>query len=559
MNDVDIVARAERIRDHRFTGYTNNMLADEIELFKTGRGIAGLSDAVAALKAVAQALSETDETLRTELAELGVEWSSVAGEQAASAVEREAEFSEEANEKVSSSAERIFAQGEAFNRTRHSLPEPQELRDSTEGYRISDFALSLIGFETDHVRKLERAVEAREQALQALNDYAKESGDNLLEAPELRAPDRFVAEISAPVPESIDAGGEPADTTAAASASGTAAPVASGAPPASGVSAQSGTGASGAVTPSSAAAPVTGAPLPGGTPPTSSGGRAVSPPVSGSQGTGSAFPSGATGSPSAPGAGAAGGVPGYVGGVRGPEDAGRSQRVPTGQQGSTGSVPPGSQDIRATGSDRLAKPPAGVGGGSAGPVGSTPNTGGVPGKPAPGGPEGTPPGKPAPGEPGEAGEALLGEGMSTGAVQPQSGSAPDGDIGAASGSEARGGPSLNDIGGGIAALGAGGIAGALSGGERSGRGVGRSAPGAARSPHPLSVGDLPEEEARVQRSSERLNPGGAGRRDAFLEKAMPGEEDDEHVRRFGVDDNDLFTDQRMVTPDVIGDDGSDGQ
>src|SRR5690606_41801944 len=100
MNDVDIVAQAERIRDHRFTGYTNNMLAQEIELFKNGRGIAGLSEAVAALKAVAQALSETDDTLRTELAKLGVEWSSTAGARAASAVEREAEFSEEANQRA---------------------------------------------------------------------------------------------------------------------------------------------------------------------------------------------------------------------------------------------------------------------------------------------------------------------------------------------------------------------------------------------------------------------------------------------------------------------------
>ncbi|EHY89506.1 hypothetical protein [Saccharomonospora azurea] len=90
--------------------------------------------------------------------------------------------------------------------------------------------------------------------------------------------------------------------------------------------------------------------------------------------------------------------------------------------------------------------------------------------------------------------------------------------------------------------------------------MGRSAPGAQISPRPLAVGDLPEEEAKVQRSSERLNPGATPRKEAFLEKAVPGEEEDgEQVRRFAVEDEDLFTDQRMVAPDVIGDDGSDGR
>lgn len=561
MNDVDIVAQAERIRDHRFTGYTNNMLAQEIELFKNGRGIAGLSEAVAALKAVAQALSETDDTLRTELAKLGVEWSSTAGERAASAVEREAEFSEEANQKVNHSAELIFAQGEAFNRTLHSLPEPEELRGATGDYNVSDFSFSLLGFETDHVRKLKRVMEARAQALQALDTYARESGEKLLEVPELRAPDRFIAEISQPVPESIDAGGAPGDATATASASKAAGPTTSTAPvapPSSGAAQSSTTGSGSAVAPSSAAAPVTGAPLPGaGTSVPSSGARAVTPPSPGTSAPGAASNS-ATGPSSVSGAaGATGGAPiGYAGGVRGPEDASRSQRAPAGQQGVGNPAVPGGQDMRAAGSDRMAKSPAGVGGASAGSVGSAPHTGGgVSGKPVSGGPGGTSLGKPAPDGP----EALLGRGMSTGAVQPPPNPVSGGAVGETSETTAHSGPSLNDIGGGIAALGAGGIAGALSGGDRSGRGVGRSAPGAARSPHPLSVGDLPEEEARVQRSSERLNPDGTGRRNAFLEKAVPGEEDDEHVRRFGVDDNDLFTDQRMVAPDVIGEDSSDGQ
>jgi hypothetical protein len=63
------------------------------------------------------------------------------------------------------------------------------------------------------------------------------------------------------------------------------------------------------------------------------------------------------------------------------------------------------------------------------------------------------------------------------------------------------------------------------------------------------------------RNSERLRPqtekGSAG----FMEQAAPrgtgGEEDPEHVRRFGIDDKDLFTDQRMVSPELIGDGNTD--
>lgn len=103
-------------------------------------------------------------------------------------------------------------------------------------------------------------------------------------------------------------------------------------------------------------------------------------------------------------------------------------------------------------------------------------------------------------------------------------------------------------------MGAGGVAGALSGsGERQGRGVGRSAPGAARSPRPLAVGDLAEEEDRVVRNSERLAQPSPPH-DDLLTPAATREEDDDAVRRFGVDDSDLFADQRRVAPDVIGDD-----
>lgn len=209
--------------------------------------------------------------------------------------------------------------------------------------------------------------------------------------------------------------------------------------------------------------------------------------------------------------------------------------------------------------------PGKLGGGVPGAVqGATPGTPGTPGVPG-----ATPPpaaglvgGKPAaPGGGAASDDQQLARGKSVGAgpqpASPVTGSAGGGGFGA----PPRAGASFNDLGAGAAAIGAGGVAGALSGdGERRGRGVGRSAPGAARSPHQLAMGDLPEEEARAQRNSQRLAPGSEPRRGGYLEKASGPEEDElGHVRRFGVEDSDLFTDQRMVSPDVIGDDDTDGR
>ncbi len=546
MNDVDIVAQAARIRDHRFTGYTNAMLADEIELMRSGQGVSGLSEAVAALKAVARALEDTDDTLRTQLARLGIEWESDAGREAASAVHSEADFSREAGEKVNDSAERVFAQGEAFNRAVHSLPDPAVLRAPVPEPGIADFAFSLLGFESDHVRRLEQSLEAREQAIQALDTYARQSGENLLGVPELGPPERLVAKVPERVPESIDAGGGPFGATSAANASavpvspgsGSSGSTASG-PSAATSSAPSASSASsapvGVVTPSSVAAPSSEAPSSGRA--TGSGGRFVgqsspAPSPSGTTPSGAAPPSAGTVVPPA----AAAGTAGLVG-------AGRGTDSPRARQGAAGQVMSGASGGQDTGGVGRSARPTPVGGGSPGAVGAAPHSGGgAVGKPAP-----TPL------------DAQLARGLTSGAVAPAPSPASGGSADDTPRST-RDGLSVNDVGGGIAALGAGGVAGALSSAERSGRGVGRSAPGAQVSPRPLSVGDLPEEEARVQRSSERLNPGASTRRDTFLEKAVPGEDaEGEHVRRFAVEDDDLFTDQRMVAPDVIGDDGSDGR
>jgi len=116
------------------------------------------------------------------------------------------------------------------------------------------------------------------------------------------------------------------------------------------------------------------------------------------------------------------------------------------------------------------------------------------------------------------------------------------------------GATPGDIGAGAAAIGAGVAGGALSGDKDRERRDKSQPKGPVR---PLPVGELPEEEAVALRKSEQISPKQKPGEAKFLSEAAPQEDDAEHVRRYGVDDQDLFADQRMVSPDVLGDHGGD--
>lgn len=113
-----------------------------------------------------------------------------------------------------------------------------------------------------------------------------------------------------------------------------------------------------------------------------------------------------------------------------------------------------------------------------------------------------------------------------------------------------------------------------TGGAAGGAGVppgdrpaGRSATGPGRGAVPpgrgVPVGGVPDEEARAARNAEKfgarsgrpassiMQPAAAGGRSA------DGEDDQEHVRRYGIDSGDVFDDERVVAPESIGDEPDD--
>ncbi|CRK60468.1 PREDICTED: hypothetical protein [Alloactinosynnema sp. L-07] len=86
---------------------------------------------------------------------------------------------------------------------------------------------------------------------------------------------------------------------------------------------------------------------------------------------------------------------------------------------------------------------------------------------------------------------------------------------------------------------------------------GRAARAAARGGVP--IGDLPDDEARAARNAERhgARPGraaGSLMQPAAAGAGAPGEDDDEHVRKYGIDSDDVFGDDRLVIPPVLGQD-----
>ncbi|WP_435119408.1 PPE domain-containing protein [Amycolatopsis thermoflava] len=508
----DIPTLVAKLRDQRFDGYQPEQLAQVVEKFRDGAGPSGITGAVEALKSISGALADTEEALRTQLKALGVEWQSRAAGQASSVVAREAGFSGEATAKVEQAAQIMYEQAEAFTRTRNKLPAPEDLRKAG-GYTFGDTVFSLFGFETDHAADVRTAEEAKAQAVDALNAYAHDSGNYLgststVDAPApvslLSAPGTgVVAGIggsSAPVPSLPDT----APTQAQGTKDVTPARVDTPTPP-MGVPAA----------PAAGAAPIAGV-APTGAGGGTTAGRPASTAPTGSVAGGSGSPGGAgfagerraSGSPESK---TAGGQSGAATGGRALPNTGSAVGA---RPGSTGQ--PGAGQIH------------GAGGRSAAVPGGNPGSGFSAATPA---------------------EEALGRGRSAGAMPPSTTSPNAVGPGFAA---VRAPSGLSGLAEAAPALGAAGASGALAGeGERQSR-VGRNTAG--NRIHQIPSDDLPEEEeARLARRGGHT-PDSATTR-SILEPAAPqdGEEDAGHVRRFGVDDNDLFTDRRDVSPDTIGD------
>ncbi|MGW4394284.1 hypothetical protein ACWEHA_03280 [Amycolatopsis nivea] len=530
---MEISELAGRIRDHRFDGWTDTAIADEIEKFGTGDGIASIATAVEALREIATALAGTDHTLRDQLAKLGVEWQSQAGGQAGQVLSDQAGFSHDAMQKVTHTAEMLFAQGEAFNRTKYKLPDPAAVRKGAESLTLVDSVASFLGFETDHAAQVQAADNARGQAVEALNAYAQQSGENLLSTEPLSQPQSLTMVQPGSGPSPVDRAAAAVEVTpdgqvrpAAASVKSQyvpppppppAPPVVDPPTPAYGTASQ-------APAPRPVAPVVAASYVPPSSPPPAGWEKGPAP---------HGNPPQSVGSTNRPGIPCAPSTSGGSGGTRVPGGPGQSGTfLPTGPRGTSGGSETGPVNRATVGSSESLGSTSGSGRSASGLGG---NPGGAAGGSYPGG--------------GQENQALQ-RGRLVGSA-PQVPPPPVAETSGNAPVPRAGGASAGEIGAGAAALGAGVAGGALSGDrERQGRAQDGQPKGPVR---PLPVDELPEEEAVALRKAEQIAPKSGGGDAKYLSEAAPQESDDEHVRRFGVDDKDLFADGRMVTRDVLGD------
>ncbi|MPY77905.1 MAG: hypothetical protein GEV04_05300 [Actinophytocola sp.] len=495
----------DKVRQLRFEGYTVGMLALEIDLLREGRGTDSMSHAVNALASVAAALGNTDDTLRAELGRLGVEWYSEASSIAQSVMQTSADFAADATGKLNEASQAVFGLSEAFQRALNTLPDSQTLREGAEGLSTMDVLADLIGHETDHAAKVRAASVVRDQAVDALNQLASTCAEELGGVRQLGEPGAIVLDQGPLPPEQPDDGSEAGYQTMAAAAESVSGPVA---PPGGLPTAPVNAGP-----PPSSDAPSGANTTTGGRPQGGSGPGAGS---SGSSDGGGRQPSDGDGS---------GQGPGPVGGVTDPL-TGSGGSGSGGGAATIGGSGGGMSTATGGGASGIA---AGIAAAAGTPLGGTTTTLGVGGMTA----------------------ELLPTGSLSGAM-PQSPTqitlAPHG-VTAVPLADADG------IAATAVAVGAAGVAGVMSAEpERERRGNRYDVEDDTdETRHEFDVGVI-EDEAEADAVAE-IEPDAGPDTPAYLEHAAPHGPDD-RVRTHGIDDADLFADDRMVARDTIGEDAS---
>jgi hypothetical protein len=163
------------IGDYRFEGFSNQELATMVDQVRQGPGSASMNRAVDALTAIANSLKETDQTLRTELGKIGVDWQGDSSQNAAVVMTDSAQYGGQANGTITTSAGAVNSQGSDFSRARNSSPESGKLRGAKD-YNLVD---NLLAHTTDHSKEVEQTQAARQQAVDSMNGYANSSRQNL--------------------------------------------------------------------------------------------------------------------------------------------------------------------------------------------------------------------------------------------------------------------------------------------------------------------------------------------------------------------------------------------
>jgi hypothetical protein len=174
---------ADTLGDFRFDGYSNGDLADQVNKIKSGAGSKALQPAIDALHSVAQDLTATNQLLTTQLAKLGVDWQSAAGEGAKSVITFNTDYSDAAQYHIDGTNNGLTTQSDSHT-VAQSAPAPSTDANKTTMDNVAGF----FGYQTDHAKEVEQAQADRDQAIAQLNAYQSNSQDAIASTTPMSAP-----------------------------------------------------------------------------------------------------------------------------------------------------------------------------------------------------------------------------------------------------------------------------------------------------------------------------------------------------------------------------------
>lgn len=171
----------------RFAGYDNGRLVEQVDGLRNGAGPGTLNDATLALMKLADGLADTDDALRQQLKGIGVSWQGEAADGGTSATENASIYADQSQGPVTDSAKGVDSQGAAFSGSKNKAPDSGTLNGPTEENGVDQF-LGFLGHTTDHAKQVKETNAARQQAIDAMNNYQQSSIDSLNKSQALPVP-----------------------------------------------------------------------------------------------------------------------------------------------------------------------------------------------------------------------------------------------------------------------------------------------------------------------------------------------------------------------------------
>ncbi|EWM15093.1 hypothetical protein, partial [Kutzneria sp. 744] len=174
---------APTLGDIRFDGYSNAQLAEQVNKLKQGEGAAVMQATVDTLHGVAQDLDATNQILTAQMAKIGIDWHSVAGQGGHQQLASTANYGDASQYHIDTANSGLTTQGDSYSVAKTAPTPSTDTQKSTV-----DNVAGFFGYQTDHAKEVEQAQADRDQAIAQLNSYQSNSQDAIASTTPMSAP-----------------------------------------------------------------------------------------------------------------------------------------------------------------------------------------------------------------------------------------------------------------------------------------------------------------------------------------------------------------------------------